>query len=417
MSVGRALLLTLAAAMLIPVVFVLVWGSGDPATMWSTLGVITGTQACVALLATLIAVARVRKLTERLGIDGTMAVHRTLGGATVALATVHVVAVVADNPANIWLLDSSVAPGRAFAGTAALLLLGLLFAFAERRVRRYEWWRWIHRTVASLAVVAVFLHVWWLERLLGTPAWASLFVLVAVAAAVAFCWRWTVPYRRRRFVVTDVRDETPTVSTLALLPAGEPLHHDAGQFAWLRLRSGPWNQDHPFTIASAADSRRVEFTFRHAGDWTTGPLRRLRPGDVVWLDGPHGGMTLTRAENAAALVMIGAGVGLTPIMSMLRTCAERGDTRAIIVIVPPGEPLFADELAALATRLDLTVARVLTRPVTASALADTIADTVWPPHAAYYVCGPPAMVTDTLTALRTLDIPADRVHSERFAIA
>ena len=106
----------LTVAILTPIVLTVTCGSGDPATVWSALAVMTGSMALIALVFTLVAVARVRYLTNHLGIDGAMGIHRTLGVATVGLATAHILAVVADNPANVWLLDPSIAPGRAVAG-------------------------------------------------------------------------------------------------------------------------------------------------------------------------------------------------------------------------------------------------------------------------------------------------------------
>lgn len=404
----------LGVATVAPIALTVVCGTGDPATLWSALAVVTGSQALVALTLALVAVARIRRLTNRLGIDGVMSAHRTLGSAAVALSAVHVLAVVADNPANVWLLDPSVAPGRAIAGTVALIALVLLLGFAERRIRNYESWRWAHRFGALVAIALVALHVWWLDRLIHVGPWAALFGAVGVAVLGAGVWRWMAPGRRRRFIVSEVWNETPTVSTLALAPVGDPLRFDAGQFAWLRLRRAPWAQDHPFTISSAEDDEKVEVTYRHTGDWTTGPLRALRPGAVVWLDGPHGGMTLAAANDAGGLVMIAAGVGLTPAMSILRTCADRGDQRPLHVLTLPGEPLFRDELADLTQSLNLVVEDTLPRPVDADSLARILP---WIPRCAYLVSGPPGMVTDTCDALRAIEIPAGRIHSERFMLA
>jgi predicted ferric reductase len=401
-----------AVAIAAPIVLTVVCGSGDPATMWSALAVMTGSQALAALVFTLVTSARIKSITNRFGIDATMHLHRILGGATVGLATVHILAVVADNPANAWLLDPSTAPARAVTGTTSLITLTLLMGFAERRSQRYEWWRWAHRVGAAFALLLAGLHVWLLNRLVNVAPWAILFGVFAVAAVGTYAWRWMAPARRRRFLVADVHAETPTVSTVTLQPVADRLDFDAGQFAWLRLRPTPWVQDHPFTISSSADDEMIEVTYRHVGDWTTGPLRALRPGAVVWLDGPHGSMTLTSAATAPGLVLIAAGVGLTPAISMLRTCADRGDPRPMHVIIPPGEPLFRDELDYLPRVLDLTVVDTLPRPVRRLSLPDR----AWVPLAAYFVAGPPDMVADTCAALRAMHIPTDRIRYERFTI-
>jgi predicted ferric reductase len=405
------------AAIAAPVVLTVVCGSGDPATLWSALAVMTGSMALISLLFTLIVVSRIRRVTNRVGIDGVMHLHRILGTATVTLSVLHILAVVIDNPTNAWLLDPSIAPPRALAGTGALITLVLIVGFSEKKIRRYESWRWAHRLGSLLAIVLIVGHVWLLDRLIHVLPWALLFLTVAVVILAAGVWRWMAPARRRRFIVADIRSETPTVDTVTLSPLGDRLRHDAGQFAWLRLHAGPWSQDHPFTISSGADEETVELTYRHLGDWTTGPLRALRPGSVVWLDGPHGSMTLTSAQYAPGIIMIAAGVGLTPMISVLRTCADRGDPRPMHVITPPGEPLFRDELAYLTRVLDLTVTDTLPRAVTAVTLPPFFLDRAWVPEAAHFVAGPPDMVHDTCEALYALHVPPDRIRSERFMIA
>lgn len=405
----------LGVAILAPVALTVAVGSGNPMTLWSALAVMTGVQSAIALVFTLIAVARIRYLTSRLGIDGTMGAHRILGRAAVALATVHVLAVIADNPANVWLLDPSVAPGRAIAGTVALIVLVLIIGFAERRtIRHYERWRWAHRLGALGALILIALHIWGLNRLINVPAWAVLLGVLAAAVLATTAWRWMAPSRRRQFLVSEIWAESETASTISLAPVGQPLRFEAGQFAWLRLAGEPWSEDHPFSVSSAEDAEVLEFTFRHAGDWTSGPLRALRPGSPVWLDGPHGGMTLASARGAPGLVMVAAGVGLTPIVSILRTCADRGDGRPMHIVVPFGELLFRDELDELARYLDLRIEDALPRRISPGALGSVLPDRAWVPAATFYICGPPRMVDDTRAALRTMNIPADRIRSERF---
>src|SRR5207302_10053039 len=85
-------------------------------------------------------------------------------------------------------------------------------------------------------------------------------------------------------------------------------------------------EEPPFTIAFCAHlGLLTEFTIRRSGDFTS-QLRLLRPGSPVWVDGPHGAFTLD-LQRTTGLVMIAGGVGITPMMSMLRTLAHRRDRR------------------------------------------------------------------------------------------
>ena len=64
-------------------------------------------------------------------------------------------------------------------------------------------------------------------------------------------------------------------------------------------------------------------------------------------------------------MLVAGGVGITPMMSMLRTLADRGDRRPhrlVMVARTADELLFRDELGQLKERLDLTVVELLRQP-------------------------------------------------------
>jgi ferredoxin-NADP reductase len=134
----------------------------------------------------------------------------------------------------------------------------------------------------------------------------------------------------------------------------------------------------------------------------------------VWLDGTHGSFTPDAPERVDGLVLIAGGVGITPMMSMLRTLAERGDRRLhrLVLAERPDQPLFGPELEVLGRRLDLDVLRTAGRRVDTDLLAKIL------PRARgrleYYVCGPPGLLTGSLAALDQLGVPPGRIHSEQF---
>ena len=98
-----------------------------------------------------------------------------------------------------------------------------------------------------------------------------------------------------------------------------------GQFAWIRLGSRPLGfEEHPFTIASAPRrSGAIEFTIKQLGDFSSG-IAEVAVGDKVWVDGPHGGFGPDHHRLVLVLLPIAAGCGITPIISVLRSLAERG---------------------------------------------------------------------------------------------
>jgi predicted ferric reductase len=414
-------------------------GTGDASSLLSQLSVGMGLLATSLLVCAVVLPSRVRSLTRTLGIDGVLGIHRFVGLAVTLLVGLHVVLVLAAKPANVALFDVLHAPNRARAAVGATVALGALVALTLLRRRlqqRYEVWRWVHLALAGSVLVLSALHIWWLNHLVRDTAMRALFIVLAVAAlgVLGYRWLWLPVFGpRREYVVRELRPETSTVSTLVLEPRRDrrqcgyrTLAFAPGQFAWIRLNPSIGAQEHPFTIASSAHvGLWTEFTIRHTGDFTN-ELRQLRPGSPVWVDGPHGAFTLD-LRRCTGLVMIAGGVGITPMMSMLRTLAHRRDRRPhrlVVVARTLDDLLFRAELSELQQRLDLTVIELLRAPppswTGASGAVDEELLTALLPGAFrrnqldYYLCGPPAMVTDVLTVLDGLDVPPPRIHTEQF---
>ena len=136
---------------------------------------------------------------------------------------------------------------------------------------------------------------------------------------------------------------------------------------------------------------------KERGDFTR-TMRDVEPGSRVYVDGPHGVFSCDRYEGPG-FVFIGGGVGVTPLLCMLRTLADRDDRRPCHLFLAnhdPGAITFGEEIEELEHRLDLTVVHVLRNPpstwtgesgyVTAETLRRHLPDR----HSRfqYFVCGP-----------------------------
>jgi 3-phenylpropionate/trans-cinnamate dioxygenase ferredoxin reductase subunit len=413
--------------------------SGDDSPLLSQLSVGMGLLATSFLVCAVVLPSRLRSLTRTFGIEGVLGIHRFVGLLVALLVLTHIALVMAANPANVELLDIVHAPGRARAATGATVALGGLIGLSLLRKRlrhRYEVWRWVHLALAGSMLVLTALHIWWLDHLVrdaAMRAWLTVLAL-GVLGVLAYRWLWRPVFgAQSEFVVREVRPETDTVSTLVLEPRRDrhglgrrSLNFAPGQFAWLRLNPSIRAEEHPFTIASSAHTGEwTEFTIRHIGDFTR-TIRRLRPGSPVWIDGPHGAFSVD-LQPSTGLVMVAGGVGITPMMSMLRTLAHRHDRRPhrlVVVAKTTDELLFREELSQLKERLDLTVMELLRQPPegwtgATGAVDEKLLTTLLPGkfrrnQLDYFLCGPPALVNDVLTVLAGMDIPPPRIHTEQF---
>jgi NAD(P)H-flavin reductase len=167
----------------------------------------------------------------------------------------------------------------------------------------------------------------------------------------------------------------------------------------------------------------VSYVIRELGDYTR-QLGKLRPGQRVWVDGPHGVFTLN-ARNAKGIVLVAGGAGIGPIMGILRQLADNGDRRPIRMVYGNRtiqQMLFLDELETLREQLNLELLLVLDHPPEGfkghtGFIDKTVLSSVMdqPEHANwdYYVCGPPVMVKAVEKNLAALSVPHDRILYEQ----
>lgn len=150
---------------------------------------------------------------------------------------------------------------------------------------------------------------------------------------------------------------------------------------------------------------------------------RLAVGDRLELTGPFGVFTLREGE--ADLVFVGGGAGMAPILSLLRSLAERGLRRKATFFYgarTARDLCFEDELRALEEELPgFTYVPALSEEAPADWAGETglitdvvkrLAGDLTNTHA--YVCGPPPMVEAAIPLLETLGVPEKRIYYDKF---
>jgi ferredoxin-NADP reductase len=125
--------------------------------------------------------------------------------------------------------------------------------------------------------------------------------------------------------------------------------------------------------------------------------------------------------------MIAGGVGVTPMLSMLRYMADRGEMRKVTLVwtnKTEADILCRDELSSIEAKLtNLSVHHVLTRQKDFQGLTGHIDEVMLKQllsgcsrEANVFVCGPPPMMDVVCKALRGIGYQGSRIHSERFSI-
>jgi predicted ferric reductase len=413
--------MVLALVVLMPIVALTI-SAGSPQlaeTVSLTSG--TGLVAAVLMVAIVVLVSRVRGLTRVLGVEVRVALHRRLGVAVVGITVTHVVSAVAHSHRGLGILNLFAVGPPIKVGIVAVVLMAVLVALRPRATsRRYGLSSRVHAALGVTTVLLVVAHVVLFGHLPENPLVGVTLGALGVVLVGVVVRRWiAVPLLDRGLhVVSAVRPESSDTSTVVLTPARRALDPapEPGQFVWLRLRRLPLAEEHPFTIAASTRAGRLELTVRDRGPFSSG-LQALEVGRHVWVDGPHGAFVPIADTDISGggLVLIAGGVGITPIMSILRAHAAAADPRAhaLLLAERENEALFATEILALSRRLDLSVLRTGGHRLDPGMLRAVLPTGVPESHR-YFVCGPPPLVGAALDGLGSLGVPARAITTERF---
>ncbi|RSM47425.1 phenylacetate-CoA oxygenase [Amycolatopsis balhimycina DSM 5908] len=229
----------------------------------------------------------------------------------------------------------------------------------------------------------------------------------------------------REVRIAEVRRETPGAVTLVLEDAGRPGAFDfrPGQFFTLVTDIDGRPVRRAYSASSAPGTPRLEVTVKHVdgGRFSTHVHRNLRAGDRLFVRGPSGAFHVDPAA-APEVVLIAAGSGVTPMMSMIRTLLAAPAAGRIALLYSSRseeEMIFAEELSRLAQGHSerLTVTPVLTREhgrLDAAGVHDWLAGLRTSEEARYYVCGPEALTDLVRSVLTERGVPAEHVRHERY---
>ncbi|MDQ7909772.1 2Fe-2S iron-sulfur cluster-binding protein [Phytohabitans sp. ZYX-F-186] len=227
--------------------------------------------------------------------------------------------------------------------------------------------------------------------------------------------------------IAEVRRETPSAVTLVLEDAGDgPGTFDfrPGQFFTLVADVDGRPVRRAYSASSAPGASRLEVTVKRVegGRFSTHVHRNLRAGDRLAVRGPSGSFH-AGPRQPEEIVLVAAGSGVTPMMSIIRTrLAGRADGGRIALLYSSRseqEVIFAGELARLERDNPdrLSVTHVLTRRdgrLGAEGVRRWVTGLAPARDAHFYICGPEPLMDAVHGVLAGLGVPDALVHQERY---
>lgn len=136
------------------------------------------------------------------------------------------------------------------------------------------------------------------------------------------------PYCPIKAEITDIIEETSTIKTFVLRP-DKPISFRTGQFVELAV---PGIGEAPFTPSSNPNIKEsMELTIMNVGR-VTSQLHRMKKGEMVGVRGPYGKGYPLEDFKGKEILIVGGGVGLAPLRSLVLALLNEIDKYKKIVI-------------------------------------------------------------------------------------
>ncbi len=420
------LLLLLGAAATIP----FLWES---TTLWYKFGTdrvllqtgkIAGLCAAILLFIQTLLASRTLLFDKIFGLDKVYLYHQINGFVIITAALLHVSLVIIPEGIQNLPIGWKFWPEMLGAAILFTLIPFVLLASLQKKILPYHLWREVHRFMGYLFPVLLSIHILNVSDSfsMNVPKYSFFLFAGTTLFIVAGNKYRTLRQSSRRL---QLQNTSPLHDDIHLLQVAMPpsFTYAPGQFALVTLRSrNDRAEPHPFTIASApARQDSLHFMIKKCGDWTA----RVADADPdhVSIEGPYGLFSYKANEATDTINLIAAGIGITPMLSMLRQIAmETHQPRTTLLwSLRTAEEMFlqqefdrlAEEISSFRLhilytrqngggRIDRQLLRQLFGTMTTSG------------H--YYICGPPKMMSATRKNLIELGVPKKYIFQEKFAL-
>jgi len=237
----------------------------------------------------------------------------------------------------------------------------------------------------------------------------------------------------RQLRVSSIHRESASVVSLTLTPADDrPLVAALpGQFIILRIQPKPDGpvilRNYSLSDLPSAEHYRVSIKLEQNGAASTYLHHQVRVDDLLEVAAPRGNFTLQ--PGTKPVVLVSAGVGATPVLSMLHSLAHEisprqvwwlfgarngdehpfaGESHDLIKALPHGRRFIAYSRPRAGDRLGIHF------DYTGHIAIENLEKLGTPRDADFYLCGPAAFMRDFADRLVTWGVSPDRVHSEAF---
>ena len=393
-------------------------------------GKIVGLTAAVLLCFQVVLVSRFRFLDKIFALNRLCTCHRRNGIAVAIFSLLHPLMILAADNFTLFTFAKRYWPE--FMGVGLLVVIVGIVVTAYWRLPlglAYEVWLRFHRLLTLLAITAALIHIRFVSETFGAGLPLALVLAAAGLMLLLFLrlWQRRIFTVKRTYTVSKISPTGHDACVLELKPRGSRVFPFLpGQFAFITpLSSNIPKEEHPFTLSSSpSGSDHLQCVIRARGDWTA-RINRLQTGEAVIVDGPYGLFSHEAYRRPGPLIMIAGGIGITPMLSMLRFMADTNDPSSVLLIwsnKTEASVVLGDVVESLPQRLQhLEMIHVITRENIGGDIRGRLDQAELERLLAgrsrksrIFVCGPPPMMMAVSQALKIAGFNPARIHTEKF---
>lgn len=215
--------------------------------------------------------------------------------------------------------------------------------------------------------------------------------------------------------------ETPTTYSFELEPADDtPITpSQPGQYVSVKVKlASGIHQARQYTLTNAGGTER-RFTSKRDDAGAVSPVLHdeVQVGNIIEVSNPYGEITVDTGEHP--VIFASAGIGCTPTASMIRSLADSGSDRDIVVLHADSEPAawaLSDQITKDLARLSHAAIHTWMEAPSEGSREGfmSLADIAIPENASIYICGPLPFMKKIRDEAINAGIPARKVHYEIF---
>jgi predicted ferric reductase len=362
------------------------------------------------------------------GLDQAVLLHRKLGLAALLTQVVHAILLTVHFVSHDIPIALSLQPSTSNERTPDILVLYALIALGalayDRRLQ-YEHWIKLHRVIGALFIGGT-LHAGLSNGVIHhfepLRTWIVILLIISLGA-----WLYQVMLFRKfgpryQYQVVSVTQRSKDIVDVTMRPTAKRMMYLPGTFVFISAPSfkGKSSQLHPFSLSSTPTERDLRVSCKQVGDFTK-QLLELHPANandtkLVDVYGPFGNFTPHRFAPYRRMIWIGAGIGITPFLSMVAFERTNHDFRRVWLyysVRTREDGIYDAELKDNIERADslidytLWVSSTQGRLTAAKIVADIELDDY-----AVMLCGTKAFVAGMAAEFRSLGLASERIITE-----